>query len=99
MDYPISIFLISLIGLWLAERAGSYLRRRQVALAGEEREDVNIILTASLTLLGLIIGFSFSMAISRYDNRKNSEEVEANAIGTEYSRAGLLPPADAAHIR
>ncbi len=42
-------------------------------------------------LLGLIIGFSFSMAISRYDQRKNYEEAEANAIGTEYVRADLLP--------
>ena len=33
-------------------------------------------------LLGLIIGFSFSMAISRVDQRKNYEEAEANAIGT-----------------
>jgi hypothetical protein len=54
---------------------------------------------ATLTLLGLIIGFSFSMAISRYDQRKNYEEAEANAIGTEYVRAGLLPAADAARVR
>ena len=31
------------------------------------------------------------MAISRYDQRKNYEEEEANAIGTEYVRADLLP--------
>jgi hypothetical protein len=52
-----------------------------------------------LTLLGLIIGFSFSMAVSRYDQRKNYEAEEANAIGTEYVRAGLLPAADAARVR
>jgi hypothetical protein len=52
-----------------------------------------------LTLLVLIIGFSFSMAIERYDQRKNCEEAEANAIGTEYVRAGLLPAADAARVR
>jgi hypothetical protein len=46
-----------------------------------------------LTLLGLIIGFSFSMAIGRYDQRKLYEEAEANAIGTEYLRADLLPEA------
>jgi hypothetical protein len=50
-------------------------------------------------LLGLIIGFSFSMATSRYDQRKNYEEAEANAIGTEYVRADLLPAADAATVR
>ena len=56
-------------------------------------------LAATLTLLGLIIGFSFSMATSRYDLRKNYEETEANAIGTEYLRADLLPQADAARTR
>jgi hypothetical protein len=29
-------------------------------------------------LLGLIIGFTFSMAVGRYDQRKNYEEEEAN---------------------
>ena len=36
------------------------------------------------------------MATGRYDLRKNYEEAETNAIGTEYVRAGLLPSADAA---
>jgi len=39
------------------------------------------------------------MAVSRYDQRKNYEEAEANAIGTEYVRADLLPAADAARVR
>jgi len=39
------------------------------------------------------------MAISRYDQRKNYEEAEANAIGTEYLRADLLPPEDRAKVR
>jgi len=57
------------------------------------------VLAASLTLLALIIGFSFSMAVSRYDQRKNYEEAEANAIGTEYLRANLLPADDATRVR
>ena len=39
------------------------------------------------------------MAISRYDQRKNYEEAEANAIGTEYICADLLPSADGAKVR
>jgi len=39
------------------------------------------------------------MAISRYDQRKNFEEAEANAIGTELLRADFLPTADAANVR
>jgi hypothetical protein len=74
-------------------------RKRQGTLDAELREDFGFILAATLTLLGLIIGFSFSMATSRYDQRKNYEEAEANAIGTEYVRADLLPKSDAARVR
>jgi hypothetical protein len=52
-----------------------------------------------VTLLGLIVGFTFAMAISRYDQRKTLEEAEANAIGTEYLRAGLMPDSAAANAR
>lgn len=52
-----------------------------------------------LTLLGLLIGFAFSMAVTRYDQRKDYEEGEANAIGTASVRADLLPDADAAQVR
>ena len=57
----------------------------------ETSQDLGIIQTATLTLLGLIIGFTFSMAIDRHDQRMVLEESEANAIGTEYLRADLLP--------
>jgi hypothetical protein len=39
------------------------------------------------------------MAVTRYDQRKNYEEAEANAIGTEYVRADLLPADTAATVR
>jgi hypothetical protein len=39
------------------------------------------------------------MATNRYDQRKNFEEAEANAIGTELLRADLLSPADASNVR
>jgi hypothetical protein len=62
-------------------------------------EDFSVVLGASLTLLGLIIAFAFSMAVGRYDQRKNYEEQEANAIGTAYVRAGLLPAEAGARVR
>jgi hypothetical protein len=67
--------------------------RARRPLREEERDDFAIIQTATLTLLALIIGFSFSMASSRYDLRRTYEEEEANAIGTEYVRADLMPAA------
>jgi hypothetical protein len=68
-------------------------------MSEEVREDFSVILSATLTLLGLLIGFSFSMAVGWYDERKNYEEGEANAIGTAYVRADLLPAPDATRVR
>jgi hypothetical protein len=84
---------------WLAAYAGDLFRKRIRPLKEGERVDFDIIRTAALTLLGLIIGFSFAMAVSRYDQRKNLEQAEANAIGTEYLRADLLPPDAALRVR
>jgi len=98
LNYPRLFFVLVLVVLWLAAQVGAALRRRR-PLKDEEREDFGLVETATLTLLGLIIGFSFSMATARYDLRKNYEEAEANAIGTEYVRADLLPTANAAAVR
>jgi hypothetical protein len=98
-DQPLLVFGISLLALWLCAQLGAALRRRQEAHGGRAPETFTVVLTSSLTLLGLIIGFTFSMAVSRYDMRKDCEAREANAIGTEYVRAGFLPAADATMTR
>jgi len=99
LDYPLPFFLLCLLLLWLAARLGARFRRRRGEPDEAEKENLSLIVSAALTLLALIIGFSFSMAVGRYDQRKNYEEEEANAIGTEYVRVGLLPAADAAKVR
>ncbi len=91
MNYPVLLCILSLVFLWLSARLGASLRRRKKVDDEREKDEYGIVLSATLTLLGLLIGFSFSMAIGRYDQRKNYEEEEANAIGTEYVRADLLP--------
>jgi hypothetical protein len=98
LNHPRVFFFFALVVLWLAAQFGAYLRRRR-PMEDELREDFGLIEAATLTLLGLIIGFSFSMSTTRYDLRKNYEEAEANAIGTEYLRAGLLPASDAEVVR
>jgi hypothetical protein len=98
MDFPVLVFATSVFVLWLCIRVGMAIGKRR-GLQDAARDDFSLILTATLTLLGLIIGFSFSMATSRYDLRKNYEEAEANAIGTEYVRADLLPASGAAKVR
>jgi hypothetical protein len=99
MEYPLAVFVLSLAVLWVASRLGVFLIEKRPPLEEDMRHDLGVVLTATLTLLGLIIGFTFSMAVSRYDQRKNLEEAEANAIGTEYVRADLMPAAEAAKVR
>ena len=94
LNHPIVLFLVTFLFLWLSTRLGTALQRWTGSLDDTRRGDFDIVLGATVTLLSLIIGFSFSMASSRYDQRKNYEEDEANAIGTAYARADLLPSAD-----
>jgi hypothetical protein len=98
-DHPVIFGTLVFLLLWgTAMLTGSYIRSRPPRNA-EDKEDFGVLTAAVLTLLGLIIGFTFSMAISRYDQRKTLEEAEANAIGTEYVRTDLLPRDEAAAVR
>ncbi len=99
LNYPTLILVFSFLLLWFSAWVSAKISQRRHDLSEEMRPDFNVILAASLTLLGLIIGFSFSMATARYDMRKTYEEAEANAIGTEYVRADLLGPAEAAQVK
>jgi hypothetical protein len=98
-DFPLVVFAFPLVVMWISSQTGAFFGKRLCPLEEGERDDFEVVRNSALTLLALLIGFSFSMAVSRYDQRKNYEEEEANAIGTEYVRAGLLPAADAAKVR
>jgi len=95
-NFPLLVFGLSLVVLWGAVQVGVWSAHR----LEDVREDFGIVATATLTLLSLILGFTFTMAVGRYDQRKLYEEEEANAIGTEYVRADLLPSSsDAENVR
>lgn len=53
--------------------------------------ETNFIPSTILGLLALVLGFTFSMAVSRYDTRRDQIVKEANSIGTAYLRAELMP--------
>jgi hypothetical protein len=78
-DNPFIVLIMSLIAQWLAAYAGDFVGK-EWPLQADMREDFDVVRNAALTLLALIIGFTFSMAVTRYDQRKNYEEAEANAI-------------------
>ncbi len=80
----IVLFLL-LVGI---STAGNLLRRR-LRGGAEGSEGEGYLLSAALALLALLIGFTFSLSLSRYDARRALVVTEANAIGTAWLRAGL----------
>jgi hypothetical protein len=88
-------FLVLTAAAWLGTTRFQKLRAEVAAT----RDAFGVIQASTLTLLGLIISFTFSMALDRFEERKNFESAEASAIATAYMRADLLPPADAARLR
>lgn len=98
-DSPLAVLVVALIAQAIAALIGDFLRKRARSFKQGERHDFTTVQAATLTLLALIIGFTFSMAVSRYDQRKALEEAEANAIGTEFLRADLLPADDRTRVR
>jgi hypothetical protein len=87
-----SLWLVGL-GLFmfmlLAAQAGAVSRKRLARSAREGEDAEGYLLSATLALLGLLIAFTFSLAVSRFDARRQLVVNEANAIGTAWLRAGL----------
>ncbi len=97
--HPLVLFLVLLVLMAGATAFGTLVLRRLRPIEKDGRDDFNIIQGATLTLLALLIGFTLSMAVGRYDQRKNLEEEEANAIGTEYLRVDLVEGPDAERLK
>ena len=86
------ICLILLTVILAAEEAGYRVGRRQRRRSDSgSKTQTNAIQGAILGLLGLLLGFTFTMALQRYDSRSAAVIQEANAIGTAVLRTELLP--------
>lgn len=70
-------------------QVGAVLRMRSALSAKGSENAEGYLLSATLALLGLLIAFTFSLAVSRFDARREMVVNEANAIGTAWLRAGL----------
>jgi hypothetical protein len=57
------------------------------------KDHVKAIQTSLLGILALLLAFSFSLSLQRFDSRNEAVVDEANAIGTTFLRAHLLPSA------
>lgn len=97
-DYPLlPLVLASLIVILVASEFGRWTGAHAHARAGGQ---VTTLESAIFGLLALMIGFTFSMALSRFEARRHAVLSEANAIGTMALRVRLLPaPHDAEMLR
>ena len=81
-----------LVGLFIAVELGFlYGRKRRPAISDSIRSQVNGVLASTVGLLALLLGFTFSLAVQRYEARNQAVVTETNAIGTTYLRTWLLP--------
>ena len=89
--HPVMFFIAVVILLWAGALLGGYLRMRRQHVLADEVSTFKTLESAVLALLGLLLGFTFSMGVSRYDLRKNLEIAEANDITNVWLRTAVLP--------
>jgi hypothetical protein len=92
----------------VAREAGAAFQRRRHAIRVEDEEGLTqtgFVVSAILGLLALLIGFTFSLALGRFESRQALANQEAQALATVYDRLAVyrdgatLAPAIAAHAR
>ncbi|MFL5238286.1 MAG: hypothetical protein ACJ8EL_11910 [Rhizomicrobium sp.] len=81
------IFLCGVALIWGVSEIGWRLGQR----GDGHSTNIGTLESATVGLLALIIGFTFAMALSRFEARRDAVVQEANAIGTTALRARLLP--------
>ncbi len=89
-----------MLGALVLLELGRGIGRRHVELYGEKTNTgLGAVEGAIFGLLGLLIAFTFSGAMLRFDQRRHLIVEEANAIGTAWLRLDLLPPAAQPELR
>jgi hypothetical protein len=84
---PLTVAL-ALLSVELGYRLASYRQRH----SKEEKESpVSGMVGSTLGLLAFMLAFTFGLAGSRFEDRRQVLLSEANAIGTTYLRAAMLP--------
>lgn len=96
-----AVFVLTLVVCIAAVEAGTALAKFTLRQRKEKEPDgpLGSLVGALLGLLAFILAFTFGMTASRFDVRRQLVLQEANAIGTTYLRAGLLPKTQGLEIR
>jgi len=95
--WPLELSAALFAGMAVCLEGGYRLGLRRVA-AGRYRS-LGTVEGAILALLGLLLGFAFAGATSRFEARRDQIVQEANAIGTAYLRLDLVPPSEQPDLR
>lgn len=82
------LFVSLIIAAELGFRIGRFFLR---AIEKSAKSQINSFQASILGVLALLLGFTFSLSLQRYDTRSEAVINEANAIGTTMLRASLLP--------
>ena len=81
------LFVVGLALIWGVSEIGWRLGQR----SDSQSTNIGTLESATVGLLALLIGFTFAMALSRFEARRDAVVQEANAIGTTALRARFLP--------
>ncbi len=84
----LSLLTAMLIAVFVAYKIGGRSHRNQ---SDEGRSQTTAVQGSMLGLLALLLGFTFSLSLSRHDARSVAVVDEANAIGTAWLRTDFLP--------
>jgi len=97
---PIWVIFVATLLLVLLSVEGGYRWARYKHRSEVEREaPVGAMVGATLGLLAFVLAFTFSMAADRFHDRKIALLDEANAIGTTYSLADVIPEPHRTEVR
>jgi hypothetical protein len=93
----LAITVGTLLALLAAFALGSWVHSRSFGAektTSLEQSQVGLVVSGILVVLGLLLGFTFSLALDRFEQRRMLVITEANAISTSYLRAQLLDEPD-----
>lgn len=82
-----TVLVVTFLSTEVGHRVGEWRLRKR---GSEPQASLGTIVAAMLGLLAFMLGFTFNVALSRFDERRTAILDDANAIGTTYLRADFL---------